>query len=105
MDMTVWLDYFTAALATQMEETKQRGRRVIQVDVVAREHGLTDRQRSIVFCCAEYGEVGIGDLTRHLPGIPRRSLQRDLKHLLDAGILTATGRTTNKRYSFQEFDL
>ena len=101
MDLTGWLEYFTIGLATQLEEAKSRGTTAIKMDLFAKEHGLTDRQRSILECCAESGESGISDLTRQLPDIPRRTLQRDLKKLLDLGILAETGETHQRRYSLK----
>lgn len=44
MDLTGWLEYFASGLATQMQETADRGRRVIKTDLLTQEHRLNDRQ-------------------------------------------------------------
>lgn len=105
MNLTLWLEYFTAGLAAQLEEAKARGTRAIKTDLLAKEHGLGDRQRSILVCCAELGGIGISDLTKLLPNVPRRTLQRDLKKLLDAGLLAEAGETHQRRYSINEHEL
>jgi Fic family protein len=40
MNLTGWLDYFVEGLATQMDEVRESGQRVIRRDVIARKHGL-----------------------------------------------------------------
>ena len=39
------------------------------------------------------------------PKIPRRTLQRDLKKLLDVGIVIEKGETHQRRYSFKASEL
>ena len=51
MDLTGWLDYFVDGLATQMDEVRERGERVIRRDVIARKHGLNrDRRWQSAIC-------------------------------------------------------
>lgn len=102
MDLTCWLEYFTTGLATQLEEVKESGTRAIKLDILAREHGLNERQQSVFLCCAEKEGVSISDLTNQLSQIPRRTIQRDLKQLVDGKILIVAGYTNNKRYSLKE---
>jgi hypothetical protein len=40
MDLTGWLEYFVDGLATQLAEVRHRDERVIQRNILAKEHGL-----------------------------------------------------------------
>jgi len=102
MDLTSWLDYFVAGLATQLDEVKTSGTKAIKLDLIAREHELNERQQSVLLCCLENEGVGISELTNQLPQIPRRTLQRDVKQLIEAEILVVSGQTNNKRYSLKK---
>jgi Fic family protein len=98
MDMTGWLEYFVKGLATQLQEMRERGERAIQRDILAKEHGLTDRQAKAMGHVMEQGSLTIQDFEALCPGVNRRSLQRDLKGLLDKGLLVAEGATNRLLY-------
>ena len=101
MDLTGWLEYFTQGLSTQLTEVKQRGERVIQRDVLAREHGLSERQAKAIDFVLEHGALTIQQYQTLCTETNRRSLQRDLKDLVNKGLLTeqGTGQTDpTKRY-------
>jgi len=100
MDMTTWVEFYTVGLATQMDEVKEKGTLVINVDVIARKHQLTGGARRVLLHIMEHRDTGIRDLSDSLSEIPRRSLQRDLKQLVDKGLLKVTGQTNNRRYYF-----
>ena len=55
MDLTGWLEFFTAGLATQLDEVKARGERAICRDAVVRQHGLSDRQAAALGHVIEQG--------------------------------------------------
>lgn len=98
MDMTGWLEFFTEGLATQLGEVRERGERVIRRDVLAREHRLSDRQVKALGHVLEHGYLKIQDFERLCPGVHRRSLQRDLRAMLDKGLLAAVGATNRLVY-------
>ena len=98
MDLTGWLEYFIAGLATQMDEVTDRGKRVIKADVLAREHHLNERQTAALRFLLEHGRMTIQDYEVLCPGTHRRSLQRDLKGLQEAGLVTASGATNLLEY-------
>ena len=102
MDITGWLDYFTTGLATQMNEVKERGTRVIKVDLLAREYGLNERQQSLLMLLAENAELTIQDFEQAQPEINRRTLQRDLKKLIERGIVTSRGHTHTLYYALKD---
>lgn len=98
MDLTGWLEYFVGGLATQLDEVRQRGERAIRRDILARKHGLSERQAKALGHVMEHGSLTIRDFEVLCPGIDRRSLQRDVKGLMDKGLLMKEGRTNRLRY-------
>jgi Fic family protein len=102
MDMTGWLEYFVEALAMQLAEVRQRGERVIQRDVLAKDHELSERQAKALGYLLEHGSLTIQEYEVLCPGINRRTLQRDLKGLVDKGLLIEQGTSPTdptKRYT------
>ena len=102
MDMTGWLEYFVEGLATQLAEVRQRGERAIQRDILAKEHRLSERQAKALRHVMEHGSLTIQDYEALCPGVNRRTLQRDLKAMLDQGLLAESGTSLTdptKRYT------
>ena len=98
MDLTGWLDYFVEGLATQMDEVKKRGERVIKVDVMAAKHRLNARQKSALRFLLEHAKMTIQDYEALCPQAHRRSLQRDLQGLVKARLVAASGATNLLEY-------
>ncbi|MBU0609343.1 MAG: Fic family protein, partial [Armatimonadetes bacterium] len=88
MDLTGWLDYFVEGLATQLGEVRERGERAIRRDVLISKYGLSERQGRALAFLQEHGSLAIQDYERLCPEVNRRSLQRDLKAMIDRGVLT-----------------
>lgn len=91
MDLTGWLDYFVHGLMQQLEEVKARGTSVIRADVQAKAHGLGVRQAAVLAAIHEAGMLSLGELEPLFPEVSRRSLQRDLKLLLDKDLIRGNG--------------
>ncbi len=91
MDLTGWLEFFTDGLATQLDEVKARGERVIRADLLAREHGLSDRQAAALGQVFEAGRLTIQEFEALCPDANRRTLQRDLKSLVTKGLFVEMG--------------
>lgn len=102
MDLTGWLDYFVEGLATQMDEVKESGERVIKADVITMKNRLNPRQRDLVIYLMEQLEADLQALQAIVPDVPRRTLQRDLQQAVAKGVLLATGATHQKRYRLNE---
>ena len=100
MDLTIWLEFFVDGLATQLTEVKVRGEIAIRSDLVAREYRLNSRQAGAVDHLLSEGRLTLGDLERRFPEINRRTLQRDLKVMLDKGLVreVGTGPTDPNRH-------
>lgn len=93
--MTGWLEYFTHALSEQMQEIKTKGEVVIRADVLCKLHNLSEQQTKVVQHILQYGELTIKEFAVLCTNTSRRSLQRDLKNLVDKGLLR-TEETTNQ---------
>ena len=102
MDLTGWLEYFVEGLTTQLTEVKQRGEQAIRRDALIKEHGLSDRQGKALGHILEHGSLTIQDFERLCPEVNRRSLQRDLKAMVDVGLLVSEGATNQLVYRMKE---
>ena len=98
MDMTGWLEYFVTGLQTQMIEVKARGELVIRRDVVIKKYNLSERQGKAIDTLLQYGKLTIQDYEELCPQINRRSLQRDLKNMIEKGLLESHGETNKLIY-------
>ena len=102
MDMTGWLEFFVEGLSTQLAEVRERGEQAIRRDVLIKEHGLSDRQAKAIGHILEHVSLTIQDFERLCPEVHRRSLQRDLKAMLDMELLVSEGATNRLVYRMKE---
>ncbi len=102
MDMTEWLEYFIMGLTTQLSEIRKRGEQAIRRDVLIKEHSLSDRQAKALGHILERNSLTIQEFEHLFPGINRRSLQRDLKVMVDVGLLVSEGATNKLVYRIRE---
>ena len=83
-------------------EVRQRGERVIRRDVIAQKQALNGRQAQVVDVLLGLDSMAIEDLGAALPGIPRRTLQRDLQLLVEKRIAVAEGAARSRRYRLKD---
>lgn len=102
MDVTGWLEYFLGGLTAQLGEVKQRGERAIRRDALVKQYGFSDRQAKAIDHILEHGVLTIQDFEGLCPEVNRRSLQRDLKAMLDKGLLLSEGATNQLIYSIKD---
>ena len=102
MDMTGWLEYFVEGLTAQLAEVRERAELAIRRDVLIKEHGLSDRQANALRHILEHGSLTIQDFEHLFPEVNRRSLQRDLKAMVDTGLLVSKGSTNKLVYRMKE---
>lgn len=98
MDFTGWLEFFIDGLATQLDEVKERGQRVILRDVLVKKHRLNERQALILDRLETEGMLSIQMLETSFPEPNRRTLQRDLKGLIACGQVVSEGATNRAKY-------
>ncbi len=102
MDLTGWLGYFVEGLSTQLREVQDRGEQVIRHDVIlsrARRVGIKPRPVGLLAFLLERGRATVAEAEAALGG-NRRTLQRDLKLLVQSGFVreVATGPTDPTKY-------
>jgi Fic family protein len=98
MDMTKWLEYFVGGLMTQLEEAKELGTMAMRRDALVLKYGLSKRQGKALGYLLKHGSFTIQDYEALAPGVHRRTLQRDVKKLMDLGVVESEGATTQLRY-------
>jgi len=101
LDLTPWLEFFTSALAAQLQEVRARGEMIIRRDVLAREQRLNPRQTVAVGYLLEHTELGMAEFHQLLPEANRRTLQRDLRDLVERRILKTSGAARAAVYSLK----
>jgi len=102
MDMTGWLEYFVEGLTTQLTEVRERGEQAIRRDVLVKAHRLSDRQAKALAHILEHVSLTIQDFEGLCPDVNRRSLQRDLKMMVELGLLITEGATNQLIYRMKE---
>lgn len=98
MDMTIWLEYFVNGLATQLQEVQNRGQQVMKLDILAMQHHLSEREKETIERALDPYGLSIKELQLLFPETNKRTLQRELKHLIDLGLLKVEGATNERRY-------
>lgn len=91
MDLTPWLGYFVGGLAEQLADVRTRGEQAIRRDVLVQEYRLNDRQGKALGHLLESESLTIQEFERLCPDVNRRSLQRDLKGMIDKGLVVEHG--------------
>jgi Fic family protein len=92
MDLTPWLEFFVKGLSTQLLEVKQRGEQAIQMELAAKAVGLNSRQTSLLAAFSANNHLSLADCAALGEGGSRRTLQRDLKRLLEAQLIEIVGK-------------
>jgi predicted HTH transcriptional regulator len=88
-----WLEYFVEGLVTQLSEVKERREKAVRRDVLVKEHRLSDRHAEVLAYVLEQGNLSLREFENLFPEVNRRSLQRDLKAMVDRGLLVSEGAT------------
>ena len=104
MNMTGWLEYFVDGLGTQLAEVQERGRLVISKDILAKKHELSERQTRVLSLAMEQSDFTIQDVENTILSVSRRTLQRDLKILMNKGLLVSRGDTSKLIYRLKSND-
>lgn len=69
--------------------------RTIRADVIASSKKLNARQAGLVAAFLERSKLSLAECEKLFPEVPRRTMQRDLKILSDAGLVARTGHPTD----------
>lgn len=103
MDMTSWLEYFTLALQTQMNEIYHKSANAMKLDILAQKNNISDRQKqALEYFTEKKGSFSILEYEALNPDINRRTLQRDLSDLISKGLIIQEGIKKGTRYKLAE---
>ncbi|MDW7726433.1 MAG: Fic family protein [Candidatus Methanoperedens sp.] len=102
MDMTGWLEYFVEGLSTQMQEMVERGKGAIRCDLIVKQYDLKERQAKALDFLIEHGGMTIQNYEQICPETNRRTLQRDIKIMIEKGLLVSEGATNQLIYRLRE---
>jgi Fic family protein len=97
MDLTGWLEFFVTGLSTQLNKVRLRGEHAIHADVIAASKRLNARQASLVAAFLDRPRLTLAEAEKLLPDVARRTVQRDLKLLVDAGLIGERGHGPTDR--------
>ena len=101
MDMTNWLEYFSFGLASQLHEVKQAGKETIEKNLLALQHNLSNRQRLALEYITKHGSITIQEFEKISPKVTRRTLQRELRELVEQNIIETSGATSKLIYKLK----
>lgn len=101
MDMTGWLEYFVHGLSTQLQEIKSLGKQTMENEARQRQYHVSDRQKLAIKYISKQGSITIQQFENICPNVTRRTLQRELRELVEKNILVITGATSNLRYKIK----
>ena len=101
-DLTTWLEYFTEVVAIELAKIKEKVRK-ISIDTrlkikMGNQIALSERQMRLVEYLSDQKQASMKELIRLIPMISEDTILRDLKDLMDKGIIKKEGRTKSARY-------
>lgn len=101
-DLTPWLEYFTNVLAIELQKVKDKVRK-LSVDSrlkvkFGEQVSLSERQMRLIEYVSDQGSGGMAELKRVLPMVSEDTILRELRSLLEKGILKKTGSTKASKY-------
>ncbi len=117
MDMTHWLEYFVKGFLFQMNEVMNIGKKVILKDTLIQDYNLSKRQEIIIehimgngklipkdfeVLCSKMSRSGKAGTKQTIPKVTKRTMQRDLKDMLDKKIIEVEGKTNQKVYRLKK---
>lgn len=103
-DFTEWVDYFTEGLASEVSTVSQKVKLLAKDTKVAKATGrisVSKRQERIVEYLQDYGVLQNSDFGKLFPEKSEDTVLRDLKKLIDIGIIQKVGSTKSSRYQLK----
>lgn len=105
-DMTYWLEYFCYGLAVELDRVKQQVLKLskdLQLKSrLGQQIALSERQIVLFELLQQQGEITSQDATAVLPDISVDTILRDLKDMMQKGIITKSGVTKGVTYALKE---
>ncbi len=105
-DLTYWLEYFCYGLAIEIDKVKQQVLKLSKDLKLKKELGeqvaLSERQIVLLELFHTQGEITSQDAQYVLPNVSVDTILRDIKDLLDKGVIVKKGVTKGVKYSLRE---
>ena len=105
VDITKWLEYFAFGMAIEFNGVKDRVLKLSKDAKVKEKTGQTfisDRQEKIIEWLNTYGFFRNADFDELFPDISEDTVLRELKGLIEAGVIEKKGKTKSARYVLVE---
>jgi Fic family protein len=101
-ELTPWLEYFTGVVAIELEKIKEKVRK-LSIDSrlkvkFGEQVALSERQMRLVEYISDQGSGGMAELKKVLSMVSEDTILRELRDLLDKGILKKQGSTKASKY-------
>lgn len=101
-DLTVWLEYFTQAVAVELSKIKEKVRKLSMDTRLKTKFGeqisLSERQIRLVEYISDQGGATVPELRSIIPMVSDDTILRDLIDMIEKGVLKKQGRTKASRY-------
>ena len=102
-DLTPWLEYFTQTVAVELVRIKEAVKK-LSVDTrlkvrFGKQMALSERQMRLVEYLTDQGAAGMKDLKNVLSMVSDDTILRDLRDMVDKGIVKKEGSTKASRYT------
>lgn len=75
---------------------------MIRRDVLVHQHDLSPRQAQALMHILEHGNINIQQFEALCPDVNRRTLQRELRSMVEKGVLVTEGATNRLIYRLKE---
>lgn len=106
-DLTAWLEYFMLGIAIEFNRVKGLVQKLsldlhLKSTMGGSQIALTDRQIKIVEYLERYHELGMSEARDLLPDVSDDTILRDLRYLVEKGLLVRRGNTKGAKYSIKQ---
>jgi Fic family protein len=101
-DVTPWLTVFTTAMALELTRIKEKIRE-LSVDIkmkqkMGKQVALSERQMKMVEYVHANGQISMAEARGVLPMVSEDTILRDLRYLLEKGVISKQGSTKAAKY-------
>lgn len=105
-DLTPWLEYFTQAMAVELNRIKEEVKK-LSFDLkmkgrIGHQIPLNGRQMKLIEYLEEHGSITTVEGKKIVPGYSEDTILRDLNYFVRKGIIKKRGRTKGSRYVIRE---
>ncbi len=101
-DLTPWLEYFTGVVAIELSKVKDKVRK-LSIDSrlkvkFGEQVSLSERQMRLIEYISDQGSGGMGELKKVLPMVSEDTILREVRSLMEKGIIKKSGSTKASKY-------